>query len=265
MAKRRNTYFLRGGEIIDVEIFHDGNYGNPGKSRAKRVKPTKEQMAAVNAMQKMKKCRLRLLQYFDVGDLFATWTYEPKNRPVDMQEALQHFQSAMRFVRKQYKKRNRELFWIRNIERGTKGAWHIHLVINEIGETAEIVRKAWKRGGTFVAEIKLMDKFYDEDFTKLASYMAKDENTREEKENGEMGKPRLREANYNVSRNMPLPKPKVDKLVRWEKKPRVKQGYYIAKLYEGINPATGFQYRRYTMIRIRREQNGRIATSRYLC
>lgn len=265
MAKRRNTYILRGGEIIDVEIFHDGNYGGPGKNRAKRAKSTKEQMAAVNAMQKMKKCRLRLLQYFNFGDLFVTWTYEPKKRPADMQEALRHFQNAMKSVRRKYEKRGRELFWIRNIERGTKGAWHIHLVINEIGDTADIVRKAWKYGGTFVAEIKLMDKFYDEDFTKLASYMTKDENTREEKISGEPGKPRLKDANYNTSRNMPLPKPKVDKLVRWEKKPRVKAGYYIAKLHEGINPATGFQYRRYTMIKIRREQSGRIATGRHLC
>ena len=32
-----------------------------------------------------------------------------------------------------------------------------------------------------------------------------------------------------------------------------KKGYYMAHIYEGINPVTGFKYRRYTMIRYRRE------------
>ena len=59
-----------------------------------------------------------------------------------MQAALKDFQKAIRKVREEYRKRNYELFWIRNIERGTKGAWHIHLIINEIGDTASILKKA---------------------------------------------------------------------------------------------------------------------------
>lgn len=55
-----------------------------------------------------------------------------------MNEALKDFQKAIRKVRKEYQKRGYEVFWIRNIERGTKGAWHIHIVLNEIGDTASI-------------------------------------------------------------------------------------------------------------------------------
>ena len=97
-----------------------------------------------------------------------------------------------------------------------------------------------------------MYKLYDEDFTRLANYITKDENTREEKKDGTPGKPRLREASYNISRNMPLPKPKVDKLVRWKAEPKPKKGYYIANIHEGINPVTGYKYRRYTMIKLDR-------------
>lgn len=154
-------------------------------------------------------------------------------------------------------KENEELFWIRNIEQGTKGAWHIHLVVNEIGDTASILKEAWEYGGTYTVEIRLSDKLYDEDFSKLAEYMTKDENTREKKANGEWGKPRIKQSSYSTSRNMPLKEPKVKQLIRWRDEPRPKKGYVIIKTHEGINPATGYKYRRYTMVRQRgRPQKG---------
>lgn len=250
MAVKRKTYRFRGGDILDVEEFHDGDYGAPGKSRLKKKKPTKEQMIKVNALNKARKCRQRLLQYFTTGDLFATWTYEIKNRPQDMKQALKDFQAAIRKVRDEFRKRGYELFWIRNIEQGTKGAWHIHLVINEIGDTAGIVTKAWKHGGTYISTIRLNDKIYDPDFTRLASYITKDEHSVEIKKDGTPGKPRLKAANYGTSKNMPLPEPKEDKLKRWKDEPAPKKGYYIVRVHEGINPVTGFKYRRYTMVRL---------------
>lgn len=249
MATKRNKYILKHGDVIDIEEHHDGNYGAKGKKRTPKKKLTKEDMQKVNAQNKTKKCRQRLLQYFSMGDCFATWTYETKNRPPNMQEALKDFQKAVEKVRRQYGKRGKQLFWIRNIERGTKGAWHIHLVVNEIGDTASILQKAWNKGGTWFAEIR-KSKFCDEDFTKLASYMTKDERTVEIKADGTPAKPRIREASYNISRNMPLPEPATEKLVRWPKEPKPKKGYYIAKMHEGINPVTGFKYRRYTLIRL---------------
>ena len=107
-----------------------------------------------------------------------------------METALKDFQKAMRKVRAEYKKRGQELFWIRNIERGTKGAWHIHLVVNEIGDTSSVLQKAWKKGGTWSNDIRHNDKTYDEDFTKLASYMTKTAAVGEKK--GEDGKLRSR-------------------------------------------------------------------------
>lgn len=249
----RNTFSFRKGEIIDVEEYHDGRYGAKGKNRLDKAKPTEEQMRRVNALNKAKRCRQRLLIYFNPGDCFATWTYEEDKRPPNMDTALEHFQKAMKVVRREYAKRNREVFWIRNIERGTKGAWHIHLVIKEIGDTASILKKAWKYGGTYSIEIRLKKNLYDEDFYKLSNYMTKDEYTIETKKDGTQSKPRLKEANYNTSRNMPLPKPQKDKLHRWKAEPKPKKGYYIARIHEGINPKTGYKYRRYTMIRIRGE------------
>lgn len=251
MAIKRKEYRFRKGDILDIEEYHDGKYGAPGGKRLKRRKATPEDMIRVNKWNKEKRCRQRLLCYFSPGDLLLTWTYRVEERPPDMESALKDFQVALRKVRREYKKRGKSLFWIRNIERGTKGAWHIHLVVNEIGDSASIVEKAWTKGGTWLTEIK-KSKFYDEDFTSLASYITKDEHSVETKADGTLGKPRLREVSYNTSKNMPLPEPNVDKLVRWKKEVKPKKGYYIARIWEGINPKTGYKYRRVTQIRLNR-------------
>lgn len=251
MATKRKTYRFRKGDVIEVEEYHDGRYGAPGEKRQKRKKPTKEQMMQINAINKAKKCRHRLLMYFDKDDYFITWTYRIEKRPKDMAEALKDFQKAMRYIRKEYKKRGSPLRWIRNIERGTRGAWHIHIVVNQITGTADIMTDAWTHGGAYIERIK-RNPYYGEDFGRLAEYLTKDENSRGKRKEGTTNKPRIKEANYNTSRNMPIPEPKVTKLKQWKKEPRCKKGYYIEKIHEGINPATGYKYRRYTMIRLNR-------------
>ncbi|MDO4647749.1 MAG: hypothetical protein Q4B26_03790 [Eubacteriales bacterium] len=246
MTKRKKTY-LRGGDIIDVEEFHDGSYGAPGKNRQKKRNITPEQMRLVNARNRARKCRLLMLEYFDQSDLFMTLTYQVENRTEDMKAAVKDFQNMMKRIRKEYAKRGKQLYWIRNIECGTRGAWHIHLLINEIGDTASLIQKAWTKGGVWSVSIR-NSQYSDIDFTRLASYMTKDKYTREPKKDGKPGKTRIREASYSRSRNMVLPEPKEDKLIRWKGEPKPKKGYYISSIYEGINPVTGYKYRRYTMI-----------------
>ena len=253
---KRKRYNLRQGDIVEVEEYHSGRYGGAGRARERKENTTPEAVRIINSQNKAKRCRQRMLEYFREGDILATWTYEIRNRPQDMDGALKDFQRAMRKVRAEYKKRGRELFWIRNIERGTKGAWHIHLLINEIGDTASIISKAWSKGGTWTAEIR-NSKLYSADMSQLASYMTKDQHTRAERKDGKQGKTRLAESSYSTSRNMPLPEPEVDKLQRWKKEPKAKKGYHIAKSIEGINPVTGYRYRRYTMVRLKQEHGSR--------
>lgn len=251
MTKKVIYYFAKKG-IKVIDEYHDGKYGAPGMKRDKKTKLTREQMQKVNDWNKTKRCQLRLLEYFHPGDLFATLTYEVRNRPADMKEAKGHFQKMIAKIRRQYAKRGYELFWIRNIEQGTKGAWHIHLAINEIGDTASILKDAWPYGAIYLSEIRRNDKVYDEDFSKLAAYLTKTSRTSYRKKDGELGKSRVKASGYSTSRNMPLPKPKVKRLVRWKKEAKPEKGFYIAKIHEGINPATGYKYRRYTMVKLDR-------------
>ena len=73
MATKRNKYIMKHGDVIDIEEYHDGNYGAKGIKRTPKKKLTKEDMQKVNDQNKTKKCRQRLLQYFSFGDCFATW------------------------------------------------------------------------------------------------------------------------------------------------------------------------------------------------
>lgn len=247
--RKISTY--RQGDVVDVAEHPEGRHGAPGMPRRKKKKLTPMQMKIVNRQNKARRCRAYLLEYFHPGDMLVTYTYRVEERPPDMKEALKDFQKVKRYIQREYRKRGYELFWIRNIERGTRGAWHFHIVVNSIPDTPNILKGAWKRGNVDMVEIK-DSNHYDEDFTKLANYMTKDETTREKKKDGTLAKPKLKEASYNHSRNMHLKKPKPDKLVRWKKEVKPKKGYYIARIHEGINPFTGYKYRRYTMIRLNR-------------
>ena len=150
MAIKKKTYSFRGGDIIDTEEYHDGKYGAPGEKRIKRKKATPEEMERVNKRNKEKRCRQRMLTYFREGDLFATLTYKVEERPPDMASAKKDFSKFIRKIRTEYKKRDVELYWIRNIEMGTRGAWHIHLIVNNTGDTASLIQKVWEHGGVYI-------------------------------------------------------------------------------------------------------------------
>lgn len=251
MATKRVIHTFRKGDVKEVKEYHDGRYGAPGEKRQKKKKPTKEQMAIVNAWKKAETTRHRLLQYFDKNDYFLTLTYKVEERPEDMDRAKKDFKNLIDKLKRRYKKAQIELRWIRNIERGTKGAWHIHLILTGCKDTIRWAEECWEHGGVYVEQLR-KSKFYQDDFAQLASYITKDEKVGEKKKDGSRAKPRLSESSYSTSRNMPLPEPEVDKLKRWKKEAKPQKGYYIAKIFEGINPATGYKYRRYTMIRLNR-------------
>ena len=144
MAYKKKTWEFR--RAIEVMEYHTARYGAPGQKREKRKKPTKEDMEKVNQYTKERKARHRLRTYFYKNDYFSCLTYRVDARPPDMQAAKRDWSEALKIIRREYKKRGEQLFWMRNIEVGTKGAWHIHLAINRIPDTDVILKKAWTKG-----------------------------------------------------------------------------------------------------------------------
>lgn len=248
---RRNRYIFE--NVIEVEEYHDGRYGAPGSKRKEKQKPTREQMEKVNQWNKSKRARHRLRMYFKVGqDWFTTLTYRKEERPPDMKTVKQHFRKFYTAIRKEFRKRNCELRWIRNIECTSTGNWHIHLVITDLPGTniIKIMNQLWPHG-----KVKDPQLLYEKGELKdLADYITKDERTKKEYVSDGVFDHKITEADYSSSRNMPLPEPKVDYLKRWRKEIRPKEGFYVDKntVFEGINQFTGHNYRHYTMIRINR-------------
>ena len=103
------------------------------------------------------------------------------------------------------------------------------------------MRRAWEKGGVHI------DLLYDEGgLRKLAEYLSK----MPDEEN------KLRESRYSCSRNLKIPvaEVKIYKRKTWKDEPKPPKGYYLDKetYHEGINPVTGYKYRRYILIRLNR-------------
>ena len=239
MAYQKKTY--RFPNAIEVEEYHSARYGAPGQVRQKRKKKTSEQMDQINQRNKEKRARRKLRQHFQVNDYFSVLTYRKECRPPDMETAKKHYTEFVRKVRREYQKRGCDLKWIRNIEVGTKGAWHIHMCINRIPDTDLIITKCWTHGR--VTHQLLYEKG---EFRDLARYITKTPKT----------DPRLRETSYSTSRNLPLPEPEKKTYPFWKtwRKIRIPNGYFLDQdsFYEGTDPA-GYKCRLYTLLRVRRE------------
>lgn len=224
---------------IEVHEYLDGRYGARGSPRKKKKKATPEEMDKRNQWNREKLCRHRLWMYFQEShDKFVELTYDKKERPASMEVAKDHFKKFIREVRKEFRKRGYEVYWIRNIEVGTRNAWHVHMAINRIPDIDLILDKAWPYGQVTP---KTMYKVGSP--AKLASYLTKTPKT----------EPRLKESNYSTSRNMPLPEPEKETFYRM-REPKEKEGFYIEKetFYEAKNKYTGYLYRHYTYIRLHR-------------
>ena len=233
----RKTYRFK--NAIEIYEHLDGRYGARGAPRKEKIKATPEEVKKRNQWNRERTARHKLRTWFRENDYLLTFTYRKADRPPDMKTAKKHFRSAYTMMRKEYRKRGYELRWMRNIEVGTKGAYHIHVVVNRIPDADLIAKKAWPYGG---ANIKLL--YEQGEFKELAEYITKTPDT----------DPRLREADYSTSRHLPIEEPKKKRLTRWPKEPKEPKGYYLDKdsFHEGSNPFTGCRYRYYTLIAIHR-------------
>lgn len=239
MSYTGNRHYFK--NAIEVEEYHTARYGAPGQKRMKKKKPTPEQIEKINQYNREKVARRKLRANFDIHDYFTDLTYRRDARPPDMKTAKEDFAKFIREVRKQYKKRGYELKWMRNIEVGTRNGWHIHLIINRCPDTDIILAEAWKKGKV------INELMYEKgEFRDLAAYITKTPKT----------DPRLKETHYSASRNLPIPEPVKKVYLKWKTwgKVRVPKGFYLDKesIHEGINPVTGYPYRHYTLLRIKR-------------
>lgn len=245
MRKRRKRYRRLKYTFKDsIEVYEhlDARYGAPGEKRREKREATPEQIRKRNQWNRERKVRHILKTWFQENDYLALLTYRKDARPPDMDKAKADFKKARDAVKKEYRKRGHELRWLRNIEVGAKGAWHIHMVINRIQDTDLILKKAWPHG-----KVTFKHLYEEGGFADLAGYITKTPET------ANRYRESLVETSYSRSRNLPVKEPERQELAYWPKEPREKKGYYVEKgtYHEGVNPATGCKYRYYTLVKIK--------------
>ena len=232
----RKTYRTPMGRV--VKEYHNGRAAPPpGSHRSERKKPTSEEKARLNRKAKEERIQLLLMNNFREGDYYITLTYRKERRPEGMKEAKKDLTAAIRALRREYKKAGEPLRWMANIEKGSRGGWHIHLALNRIMDTDLMVRRVWEhdRGGAH------MDLMYEEGgFRQLAGYFAKDQ------DDG------AAENSYSHSRNLVMPKEEKKEIKRpktWKDEIRPPAGFRLDKssVEEGYT-RSGHPYRRYVLL-----------------
>ena len=224
--------------MIDVIEYHTARYGAPGQKREKKRKATPEEMARANQRNKERQCWYLILANFMIGDYYLTLTYRKSDRPGDMEEAKKDFRSFISRVKKRYRQKGHELKWIRNTEVGTKGAWHVHMIANRIRGGLDIFLEEWNRG-----RVETLTLYAEGRFRDLAKYVTKSPKS----------DPRQKETSYSTSRNLIRPVPEIRHYERYKtwRKIRKPKNYYLdpESIEEGINPWTGYPYRKYVLVK----------------
>lgn len=223
---------------IEVEKTHSSRYGVPGIRYAPKEKPTPDEMKEINERNRIKKLYWVIATNFDFGDYHTVLTYRKEDRPTP-EKAKMTIKKFLRLLRKEFRNQGGELRYIITTEY-RKSAIHHHLIINEIGTSAKIVRRLWKRGGAHFTPIYENGEVED-----LAAYLIKEtQNSFRDPENPS-------KLSYSCSRNLRRPKIKTEivKAGNWMEIPVAPKGYCIKKdsIVSGISRVTGYPYQYYTM------------------
>lgn len=171
MAIKKKIYKLRGGTVLDIDEFHDGRYGGPGeRKREKRSDSGADEGGKPpNEGEKLSE---KVDTVFPPGRLLRHTDLCCAQQAEKHEAREEGFSESMEKGEERVLQEGVELFWIRNLEKGTKGAWHIHVVINETGDVAAILQRAWDKGGVYVEALK-QNKLYDQRFACWRSTCAK--------------------------------------------------------------------------------------------
>lgn len=256
MGYEKRTWDL--GRIREVEERHTWTWHPPNNRRKKKEKPTPEAVRKNNHRLMARKRRMQLELYFNEDDCYITLTYPKNGRPADMKAVQEDWKRLVDSMRKVFKKNGATLRWIRNIESGTKGAWHIHAVVKELPPgsvdmkgnpttAAKLVSRIWQKK---MKHGRVDTQYLQEDVSALAEYITKTPES--SKDTGHT----VKESNCSASRNMPLPEPEVKRYSRWktfvDRDIKVPKGWVLDKgsVRESINPYTGFPRREYRLIRL---------------
>ena len=236
-----------------------GRYGAKGEKRAKKVKPTPEQIKKQNQTNRVNRLRRLIKANFKVGDIWATLKFKKGTR-VTVEQLRKCVKKFTDYLKYRYNKIGQAFKWICRKEIGKRFGVHVHFIINRFdsGNTDKLIKAAWKHAGGYSVNYEFL---YEEGgYEDLAEYIVKQPDSQEDDNQLSLfpEEERKQFKTYSCSRNLIRPEPEVkeyrNRTVRKliENGPVATPGYYIDKnsIYSGINPYTGMSYYRYTEYRL---------------
>lgn len=203
--------------------------------RAAKANPTSEAQAKVNRENALRRLRLDINENFKPGDYWLTFTYAREYEPTD-ENCEEDYKKLMRWVRREYKRLGIECKYVAVCNQKGRRP-HIHLLITK-GMALELFQQLWQFGRI---DIKFLDQ--SGQYAALAEYIFKHYE-------GKSGKKR-----WNASKNLVHPqfKERESSANNWRQEPTAPKGWMIDKasgIERGVNPITGAEYQRYTLIRL---------------
>jgi hypothetical protein len=234
---------IRAGKIIIVRKSHTAKYPPPpGRPRGKKENESPKAVKRNNARNAKNHLIGLVNENFTIGDLWIDLHYGKEERPTTQEEAEKHLTKFIRILREEWRKAGGELKYIAVTEKGKRGNFHHHILLNAGFVSAERVLMLW---GMRYGNSKLV---YSDDLTELAEYIFK------------QGKPEIREENdregkrsWRASKNLRKPEIKKETIPAgtWKNTPTPPRGYTVVEdsIATGFD-AMGYPWMEYRLCRI---------------
>ncbi|WMJ23479.1 hypothetical protein RBG61_02075 [Paludicola sp. MB14-C6] len=249
------------GDTIEVIKLHPTFY-EKNRMRAKKEKPSPENIKKQN--EKLAKDKLRRLvnENFYCNDLHIILTYKKENRP-DPITATKHLKKVFSKMRIEHRKIGQELQYvavtgygdkdvndsenIEGAEQHSESAMHHHIITNYID--VRLWTEVWKEYGR-AWFFPLDDRG---NYGELTNYFIGHTQNKFRANDTPYHK------RYSRSRNLKEPPPPKKKKVQcdsWMKEPKPLKGYFIDRdsIENGVSEVTGYPYQFYRMIKIQRRR-----------
>lgn len=163
---------------LQVEVVYDrrSRYDTP-QQRAAKQKASSEALRRMNQIYSYQKLELLLAKNFPTAGsaLILTLTYDDEHLPRTRAQALRHlksFRDKMKQERAAAGLPELVAFWCVEVLTAADGRWHFHLVINNTGNDADMIRRCWRYGSDIEIEKLRVDK--EKNWESLARYLSKE-------------------------------------------------------------------------------------------
>ena len=205
--------------------------------RAAKANPTPPEMENVNRKNALNKLRWIINGNFVPGDYWICLTYFTLTCPA-LDQSLDDYSKFMRELRKLYAKYGITLKYVSVTERRPTHKPHHHIALPQGVPLGEI-QAIWPHGHI---NVKPFDQTGQ--YNQVAIYIFKHTEI-----------PGYRGKRWNGSKNLTRPEPKEREIQakHWREEPTAPKGWMIDKtmpIERGVNPITGAEYLRYSLIRL---------------